>query len=184
MRRRLCRRRDRRLQIGRRNPHRRTGAATPSFAAHSEKCRSSARPDRCPAHREASGMAAAAAVTGEPQSSPSMSRRISPASRRSATISASAKVPAEIDNGSAVESASVHAAASARRAAIAISADVSTTITVAGRSCRTGRPGCARRSPRNHMAVAPANRTASISACRPAASHARVPPVRRTAARS
>lgn len=89
-------------------------------------------------------------VTGATaQPSSSTRRRISgPTLRRSATISASAAVPAEINRASAVESAPMQAPASGSPSRIAIKAEVSTTITRAGHPRRRGRLGCARRSDR------------------------------------
>ena len=81
--------------------------------------------------------------------SPSIRRSISsPTLRRPATMSASATVPAEIRRPSSASSIAMQASASASLSTIAISADVPTAITWAGRHRRRGSPGCAPRSVR------------------------------------
>src|SRR6185312_14527949 len=87
--------------------------------------------------------------------------------RRPATIKVSARVPADICRAEAFSRTSRQAPAIGSFKAIATKADVSITITWAGRTRHKGNPGCALRTPQEEPSHPPAEAGRGFRDARP-----------------
>ena len=146
-----------------------TGMNAPWRAHKQSNRRSSIRPDACLcpiARRLAQTRRAEAGVTltiSMPRSIESAAQPLRVACRRRATMSASAIVPADINTSVSVSRALLHASAFASSKTIAMSADVSTTITLADRPRHRESPDFLRRSGPELLWRLPEARISSIN---------------------